>query len=412
MTTRKTRRRRAKAGSDTRRKPRSTRGRIGAALAVAAVGATAAVTSLSSAAPLPPHGGQRVDMKVLLLANSATDADATAWEDNLKREGTPYTRINASDADLTAATFASGDHAFYQAVIAVGANGTQLDGRPDDFTAAEWSALRAFETKFSIRQLDPNAVPGPALGSAYGTGGGQMDGITATVTAAGKTQFPDLAGTVPFMNLDPAVNESFGSGTAGGCDPAGPPEVQPCLATSYTPLVTATVANQANMSIIGLATMKDGREEVSASFSGNENQLHTQILRHALLSWVTGGVYIGMDRTYFSMDIDDVLLPDTKWDPVSNTTPGDGSALNPNPSGVEPGEVDARMLADDVSKLETWQNANGVKVNLLFNGNGHTDQLAATTPPSDGLFTKLKADKAQFNWINHTWSHPSLGSPN
>jgi hypothetical protein len=409
MTTRKTRRRRAKAGSDIRRKPRSTRARVGIALAVAALGAPVAVTSLSNAAPLAPHGGQRVDMKVLLLANSASDADATAWEDNLKREGTPYTRINASDdGTLTDATFASGNRAFYQAVIAVGANGTQPDGRADAFTPEEWAALRAFEAKFAIRQIDPNAVPGPSLGSAYGTGGGQMDGLTGTVTAAGKTQFPDLAGTVLFKDLDPAVNETFGSGTSGGCDPAA----ANCLATSYTPLVTATVAGQANSSIVGLAAMKDGREEISVSFSGNENQLHSQILRHALLSWVTGGVYIGMDRTYFSMDIDDIFLPDTKWDPVTNKTPGDGSALNPDPSGVEPGEVDVRMLAGDVTKLEAWQNANGVKVNLLFNGGGHAEAIDTTPPTRDALFDKLKADKAQFNWISHTWSHPSLGSPN
>ncbi|MEA2128127.1 MAG: hypothetical protein QOJ85_1018, partial [Solirubrobacteraceae bacterium] len=385
---------------------RSTRMRALAAAAVAAVAIFAVVASLSGAASLPPHGGQRVDMKVLLLANTATDADATGWADNLRREGTPFVRINAGDAGtLIDATFASGDHALYQAVIAVGANGTSADGRPDGFTPAEWTALRGFETKFGIRQLNPNAVPGPSLGSAFGTVGGQLDGITSTVTAAGKTQFPNLAGTVPFKDLDPAANETFGSGTAGGCDAA----TAACLATSYTPLLTATIAGVANSSVMGLAAMKDGREEVSYSFSGNENQLHTQILRHALLGWVTGGVYIGRDRSYFSMDIDDVFLPDTKWDPIGNTTPGDGSAVVPN----QPAEVGLRMTAADLSTLLAYQTQQNIKFNLLFNGGG-VSEFQAANGSVDPLFNAFKANNAaaQFTWINHTFEHPSLGSPN
>src|SRR4051794_18153802 len=90
-----------------------------AAGTLALIAAIAAAT-LSSAA-FAPQGGQRIDMKVLLLANTAADADATAWEDHLERGGTPYDRINAP-TPLTAATFADGDHAKYQAVIVSGAN--------------------------------------------------------------------------------------------------------------------------------------------------------------------------------------------------------------------------------------------------------------------------------------------------
>src|SRR3954471_13640654 len=155
---------------------RTKRMRAFAAAAISAVAAVAVAASLSGAASLPPHGGQRVDMKVLLLANTAADPDATGWADSLRREGTPFARINASDAGtLNDATFANGDHALYQAVIAVGANGTSADGRPDQFPPAETTPLRSFETKVGIRQLNPNAVPGPSLGSAFGTAAGQLD---------------------------------------------------------------------------------------------------------------------------------------------------------------------------------------------------------------------------------------------
>jgi hypothetical protein len=395
-------------------RPRATRrrARIAVAAALVAVAATA-VTAALSAASAAPGGGQRIDMKVLLLATSAGDANATAWEDNLKREGTPYARLNGDTTTLTAAELADGDHALYQAVIVSGSDGTYSLGRPGAtaFTEAEWTTLHAFESTFGIRQLDVNAFPGPSLGTAGNVASGTLDGGTATVNAEGKAQFPDLAGTVSFEDLDPAVSETFGAAAAaGGClatDAA-------CAATSYTPLVTSNTAPFNGLPIVGVSNMKDGRQEMVSTFSANQFQLHDQILRHALLGWVTGGVYIGRNRTFFSMDVDDVFLPDTKWDPATNQTPGDGTAVLPDVHGTFPGEVDTRMLPSDATNLVAWQNSEGVKLNLLFNGVGHTEfqQDPANTAGTDPLFDTLKADAIQFHWINHTWSHASLGSPN
>ena len=59
--------------------------------------------------------------------------------------------------------------------------------------------------------------------------------------------------------------------------------------------------------------------------SSNQFQLHNHLLRHGMLNWVTRGVYLGTQRNYFMMHIDDIFLPDAKWDPVTNITPGDAS---------------------------------------------------------------------------------------
>ena len=65
--------------------------------------------------------------------------------------------------------------------------------------------------------------------------------------------------------------------------------------------------------------MKDDREEMVASFSGNQFQTHSQVLRHAMLSWVTGGVFIGQNRSYLSVDVDDIFL--SRRDHVEATPP-------------------------------------------------------------------------------------------
>ena len=53
--------------------------------------------------------------------------------------------------------------------------------------------------------------------------------------------------------------------------------------------------------------------------ASNQFQLHNQLLRHGMLNWVTRGVYLGDQRNYFTMHIDDIFLPDAQWDPDANS---------------------------------------------------------------------------------------------
>jgi hypothetical protein len=365
------------------------RSRLAVAAGTIAVTAAAAVAFTASAAA--PQAGQRIDMKVLLLATDGTDGNMAAWEDNLKREGTPYTRINSATA-LTAATLADGDHAKYQAVIVSGANGTATGGVPAGFTPAEFDLLHAYELKFGIRQLDVNAFPGPVLGLNFASTTGTLDGMAASLTAVGQAQFPSLKGPVPFEDLSPTVSESFGE-TATPCDAT----TAACNATSFETLVQAP----GGASLAGVAQTKDGREELVSTFSANQFQLHNGLLRHEMLSWVTGGVYLGEDRSYLSMDVDDIFLPDDKWNPATHTTP----------EGTAAGQQDLRMTPADVTRLIAFQNANGIKLNMLFNGTGVGDAQNANGGV-DTLFDAFVANKAQFPWVNHTFTHAVLGAPN
>ena len=48
-----------------------------------------------------------------------------------------------------------------------------------------------------------------------------------------------------------------------------------------------------------------------------------------MLNWVTRGVFLGYQRNYLELQVDDLFLGDDAWDPATNTT-------NYDPAGREP----------------------------------------------------------------------------
>jgi hypothetical protein len=94
------------------------------------------------------------------------------------------------------------------------------------------------------------------------------------------------------------------------------------------------------------------------------------------------------------------------------------------------------MSAADVAYVVAWEKQTGITLNMAFNGVGACTAPTAPTsrartararsptpagptptpaggrlelPERPGLINALLADKADFNWINHTWSHEFLG---
>ena len=66
------------------------------------------------------------------------------------------------------------------------------------------------------------------------------------------------------------------------------------------------------------------------------------------------------------------------------------------------------MAAADVTRLINWQNANGLKLDMAFNGVGSEEAIDAAGGAPDPLTDAFLANKSQFHWINHTWSHLQL----
>jgi hypothetical protein len=351
------------------------------------------VPLVRAAVPNDSKPGQRIDLRVLLLSADGTEPGFAAWQAALDREGVPYDTFVAYGGATKIATLTDdrladygANRAKYQAVIlASGDLGRNLTNRNQTtsylsaLSDAEWAALDKFERTFGIRRLSDYTAPSPIHGLNV-VGGISQDGQVGTLTAAGKALFPYLKGPIPVADDAPLqANEAFGyQGT-----PVNPADWQ-----------TLVAAPTAGAAYLGIYTRPDdGREEMVMTLASNQFQSHNQALRHGMLTWVTRGVFLGYQRNYLELDVDDIFLGDDRWDPVGNVTNYDSDQA-------------IRMSAQDVANAIAWQNRTGLKLNMVYN-------MGGTDPPPEGygpdaLFNAFKAAKNEFRWINHTLQHPNL----
>lgn len=325
--------------------------------------------------------GDRIDLRVLVVTNG--DSNVEAIRSELATEGVPTTVVDlgsASRPTITSGflsdTVASGPRAKYQSVVLPNDAGGGLS--PDEVTA-----LTAYEIRFGIRQVNAYSWPQPSLGLNYPTSSGSLDGQAATVTAAGLlSPFQYLRGTFSVDDYAPNVSETYGYLAAP-------------LSPGFTPLVTVN-----GSPIVGSYT-DSGREQLVITGSFNSSQTWFRLMAHGFVTWMTKGVHLGYDRNYFAVNVDDVLLPDSRWSTDGNCTPGDDCA-----AGV-PSTPDIRMTPNDVTFLLAWQKSRNFKLNLAFNAEGSVDAIA--NAGSDPLTAALLKNKGQFTWLNHTYSHQFLG---
>jgi hypothetical protein len=375
-----------------------------AGLAAAALCAAAAVpfqTAASHAAVLRAAAsassnsfpsGDRIDLKVLVLTDGSAPVEAIRTE--LGTEGVPYTAIDLTSssrqqltAGYLAGTAGGVPEAYFEAVVLP-------NNAPAQLSTAELAALAAYESTYSVRQIDAYLWPNPAVGLNYPTFAGTLDGMTASVTADGKTNaFPYLTGSVPFEDINPNVSESYGYLTT----PA------PATGTTFDPLVTATIPGTSTQGVLSGVYTASGRSELVNTFAYNANQAQFRALAHGFIAWATQGVHFGYDRDYFTVNVDDTFLPDGEWSQTGHCTPGDTTC----PTGT-PDTTPSRMLPADVTYETGWESANNFKLTMLFNGGGSDDQVAATG--SDPLLTAWQSNKSNvLEWVNHTYSHEFLG---
>ncbi|HYV15898.1 MAG TPA: hypothetical protein VE972_07750 [Conexibacter sp.] len=337
---------------------------------------------LSLLAAAPAGAAQRIDLKVLLLGANGTEPSFSAWQAQLKREGVPFDQLVATSGhtpitpESLSTTLPEGtQEARYQAVIVATGGLPRCDEEgvcASALAPEEWTALQSFEQTFNVRQVTAYTFPSPEVGLNPPTFAGPLDGVDATLTPAGQSAFPYLKGTV-----------TIGAGTWGY-------EATPIEAASYSTLLT----DPDGASLVGVFTHPDGRQELVQTFDSNSFQIHSQLLRHGELAWVTRGTYFGDQRNYLEMHIDDVFLGDDIWDPVNHVT-------DFNPADA------VRMTAADVTKAVEWSRANGLRIDNLFNGGGSV-AAAEANGGSDPLLAAFQANKTAFNWISHTYDHPNL----
>ncbi|GAA3237182.1 hypothetical protein GCM10020256_56470 [Streptomyces thermocoprophilus] len=66
------------------------------------------------------------------------------------------------------------------------------------------------------------------------------------------------------------------------------------------------------------------------------------------------------------------------------------------------------MTAQDAAYAAQWQKDHGFTLDMVFNA-GSGEEWKSEHGGTDALADRMLADKAQYRWVNHTYTHPYLG---
>nr|WP_248501134.1 hypothetical protein [Streptomyces sp. D2-8] len=349
---------------------------------------TAGAAAPGAAAATEP----RIDLKVLVVDNG--DSPVKAVTAQLKSTGIPYTTIDLNDsgrpritASFLSDTVSGRPRAKYQGVVLP-------NEAPFGAGSAEQTALETYERTYGIPQVDAYTWAHPDVGLDYTSEGGwagTLDGREASVTAAGKAGwFGYLDGAFRFEDNAPAVQESYGY--------AARPR------PGFTSYVDIPVPGGTGRGSLVGEYAHDGRRELVVTFNYNNSQQQFRLLARGIVEWLTQGVHLGQTRNSFAVHVDDVFAPDSRWDTERNCTPGDFDCAGGDGEGTTP----IRMTADDAAYAAQWQREHGFTMDMVFNA-GSGEEWKTEHGGTDALAARLLADKAQYRWVNHTYTHPFLG---
>ena len=331
----------------------------------------------------------RIDLRVLVVDNGDSPVEAITAE--LADTGIPYTTVDLNDtnrptidAAFLSDTVGGTPRARFQGVVLP-------NEAPFGAGSAEQTALEAYETTYGIPQVDAYTWAHPEVGLDYSSYSGTLDGQEAAVTDAGRAgYFGYLDGPLTFEDNSPSVQESYGF-------VAGP-------RTGFTSYVdTAVPGGTGRGSLVG-EYAHDGRRELVVTFAYNAYQQQFRVLARGIVEWLTQGVHLGQSRNYFSVHVDDVFAPDSRWDTERNCTPGDFDCVGGDGEGTTP----IRMTAADAVYAAEWQQSSGFTFDMVYNA-GSGEEWKSENGGTDALTDQLLADKADYRWVNHTYTHQYLG---
>ncbi len=330
------------------------------------------------------HVKDPIEMKLLVISADGQETDLPAIKAALDRIGVPYEVFIATQTPFNWQMLWDGwMYSYYQGVILTTGNLTyynQNTGQWESaFTDYDWLNLYEFESAFGIRQVTSYTYPaGPP--DNYGLNlvtyqDTSVTPLTAQLTDQGKQVFS-------YLNPNAQINIK-GAWTY--------------LARIINPAVTTPlITTPDGYAIASINHYPDGRENLTITAANNPELLHSMLLSYGIVNWVTKGLFLGERHVNLNAQVDDLLIDDDIWDTVAMT---DTTGLT------------YRMTGSDFASAISWQNrvrssnsnTAALRLEMAFNGEGAT---GIYTP--DTLTPAVTANQANFNWVNHTYSHPNL----
>lgn len=328
-----------------------------------------------------------VALRALVLATDPSDLGLAPWRSTLERVGAVYDVVHVEDTALTRELLVeAGGTGRYNAVLLTSSallmdagDGTFVSG----LDATEWNTLWTFEREFGVRQATLYASHGtwPEETCMRGVSEGGVDeaGIRATLTATGSRIFDYLN---PQAQIPVQLSYVYRNSVVAGCG------AEPVLVSGDDVLGVRT-------------TTPDGREQLALTFSQNEHLLQSHLLTYGLMRWATRGLYLGEQRHYLKLDIDDyfnssdIMLEDGTMSPDAFRMSGDDAVLMRTATEALKAE---HPLAQQFRLTLAYNGGDaGPKVAASCSGGGESALLAATLCVKDDV-----------EWINHTLTHPKM----
>jgi hypothetical protein len=347
------------------------------AVAVALAALAALVPAQSSVAGA--QAAPTVGMRLLVIAADGNETDYPAIRSFLDQVGVPYDAILATEVPLTEELLqVSPTEGRYQGIVLTTGNLTYFDAEAGTwqsaFTPEEWTRLRSYQAAFGVRSVTSFTFPEAAYGLSYV---GYQDTLTAELpaqlTPAGQLVFP-------YINQNNAVPLRGAWAYFGEI-------VDPSVTT---PLITTTVGGQ-TYPIASVTRYPEGYENLAITVANNPNLTHSLLFSGGWIRWVTKGMYLGARYANLDIQIDDLFLTSDMWNPATLSSSGS-----------------YRNTATDITALARYQNARradpmtrNFKVEFAFNGTG-------ARLFTDGLTNSVVANRSQFGFINHTYTHYNL----
>ncbi|MFE0252789.1 hypothetical protein [Streptomyces sp. NPDC059010] len=329
----------------------------------------------------PVARGGKVALRQLVIAADAQDFGLPAWRRILDQIGTPYdvllTKTDRLDPDRLVRPDGTGR---YNAVLLT--NNTLSDATGSNTVGQqEWDALWEYERTYKVRQVSLNTagVGFPCLNPGS-EGPARPGSDDVTLTGRGREIFDYLA---PDIHIPLGEAYVYRSTLKAGCG------AQPVL----------TVGS----SVVGTLAGTDGREELGVGFSIGAGDVPGELLGFGLLRWATRGVFLGEQRHWLNVDIDDWFLPTQHGGP---TAPDVQAFRITGPEALG-------LSRQQAAFRRRYPLADGFKLNLAFNASLlHAEAPAQCRPGNtpDDLTSYTRCLMDQFRWINHTATHPQMNT--